>query len=100
MFGEPYDIKDRHSRLGVMLTYGLALVFFFFVQDPFQGLIYSQMALSLQLPFTIGLQLYLTSSRQIMGKYANNTRQKLVLGAIGLFVTALNILLLKDMLLG
>lgn len=100
MFGEPYDIKDRHSRLGVMLTYGLALLFFFFVQDPFQGLIYSQMALSLQLPFTIGLQLYLTSSVQVMGKYANNLRQRIVLAAIGLFVTALNVLLLKDMLLG
>ena len=77
-----------------------ALLFFFFVQDPFQGLIYSQMALSLQLPFTIGLQLYLTSSVQVMGKYANNLRQRIVLAAIGLFVTALNVLLLKDMLLG
>ena len=35
-----------------------------------------------------------------MGKYANNLRQRIVLAAIGLFVTALNVLLLKDMLLG
>ena len=77
-----------------------AALIIFLIRTPFQGLIYSQMALSLQLPFTIGLQLYLTSSVQVMGKYANNLRQRIVLAAIGLFVTALNVLLLKDMLLG
>ena len=98
IFQEPYDIKDRHSRLGVMVTYGLALVLLVLVQNPFQGLIYSQMALSLQLPFTIGLQFYLTSSPEVMGKYANNQRQKLVLALIGGFVALLNIWLLVDML--
>ena len=96
MFREPYDIKDRHSRIGVLLTYGLALLFLLFVENPFDGLVYSQMALSIQLPFTIGLQLYLTSSPHIMGKYANNLRQKLLLGAIGCFVAILNLLLLWE----
>ncbi len=99
IFHEPYDIKDLHSRLGIICTYGTALLCLFFIQDPFRGLIYSQMLLSLQLPFTIGLQFYLTSSPKIMGKYANNQRQKIVLAVIGIFVTLLNICLLYDLFL-
>ena len=53
LFEEAYNIKDHHSWHGVLLTYGLALVVLFFIADPFQGLIYSQIALSIQLPWTI-----------------------------------------------
>ena len=98
IFKEAYDIKDPHSWNGVVITYGAALLILFFIQDPFAGLIYSQMALSIQLPWTIGLQIYLTSSKKIMGKYANNRRQKLTLGFIGLIVAVLNIMLLLEML--
>ena len=98
IFKEAYDIKDHHSWNGVVITYGVALLILFFIQDPFAGLIYSQMALSIQLPWTIGLQIYLTSSKKIMGKYANNRRQKLTLWFIGLIVAVLNIMLLQEML--
>ena len=60
MFGEPYHIKDIHSRLGVLLSLGVALLVIFFINDPFQGLIISQMVLSVQLPFTVFLQVGLT----------------------------------------
>lgn len=99
IFKESYNIKDQHSYIGVFLTYLLAVVIIFLIDDPFQGLIYSQMALSIQLPWTIGVQIYLTSSPKIMGKYANGTYQKLVLYSIGSIVAVLNILLLKDLLL-
>ncbi len=98
IFKEAYNIKDRHSWTGVAITYGLALLIIFFVDNPFMGLIYSQMALSLQLPFTIGAQMHLTSSRKVMGKYANSTRQKWVLYTIGAIVAGLNAYLLIDML--
>jgi manganese transport protein len=65
---EPYDIADRHSRVGVILVLVLALLSIFLLKNPFQGLLYSQMALSLQLPCTIGIQYYLTSSTRVMGK--------------------------------
>lgn len=97
MCGEPYDIGDRHSRVGVLVSLALALILIFLVTDPFQGLIYSQMALSLQLPWTIGLQYYLTSSHKVMGKYANSLRSKILLGVIGLFVIVLNVFLLGQM---
>ena len=69
-----------------------------FISDPFQGLIYSQMLLSMQLPITIILLMYLTSSRKVMGKYANSLRLKIILGIIGAVVIGLNILLLYQML--
>lgn len=98
MFKEPYNIKDVHSKIGVGLTYGLALVMIFFIEEPFTGLIYSQMALSIQLPFTIAAQIYLTSSRKVMGKYANSLSQKILLSFVGAIVAILNIFLLADML--
>ncbi|MDR7867402.1 MAG: Nramp family divalent metal transporter [Sporomusaceae bacterium] len=98
MFREPYDIKDRHSWTGVALTYGLALAVLLFIDDAFRALIYSQVALSLQLPGTIFLQIYLTSSAAVMGKYANSRRQRAMLALIGVTVTALNLMLLWDIL--
>ncbi|MDU2066921.1 MAG: divalent metal cation transporter, partial [Sporomusaceae bacterium] len=62
------------------------------------GLIYSQVALSIQLPWTIFMQIYLTSSSKVMGEYANTKLQKILLWSIGIIVSVLNILLLIDML--
>jgi len=94
LFGEPYDIKDNHSRLGVLISLASALIIIFFISNPFQGLIISQMILSIQLPFTIFLQIYLTSSKKVMGKYMNTTWQKIVLISIGLVVIYFNFRLL------
>ncbi len=94
MAGEPYDVHDRHSSLGVIAAFALALVAIFYVHDAFQGLVWSQALLSLQLPITVFVQIWLTSSRTVMGNYANGAALKAVLIAIGLAVTALNALLL------
>ncbi len=94
IFGEPYDIHDIHTKLGVGVTLIGAAVIIFFITQPFKGLIYSQMLLSVQLPITIFLQIYLTSSKKVMGKYANSRFDKIALWIIGLIVTALNIMLL------
>jgi len=91
IFKEPYDIKDNHSRLGVAISLLVALALIFFISNPFQGLIISQMILSIQLPFTIFLQVYLTSSAKVMGKYRNSTFSKIVLYTIAGIVTLLNI---------
>ena len=98
IFGEPYAIKDRHSWLGVAVTYGLAAAALLLIDDAFQALLYSQIALSIQLPWTIFLQLYLTSSPRVMGKYANTNLQKIILGLVGATVAVLNAMLLKDIL--
>jgi manganese transport protein len=98
LYGEPYDIKDRHTRLGVGITLLIAMVIIFFISDPFKALIYSQIFLSIQLPITVFLQIYLTSSRHVMGKYANTTREKILLWIIALIVSYLNIMLLLNLL--
>ena len=51
------------------------------------------MMLSIQLPFTIFLQVYLTSSEKVMGKYKNKKFAKISLYTIGAIVTVLNIAL-------
>ena len=94
MFGESYDMKDFHTRLGLALTYIPALLLIVFVTDSFQALLISQMFLSLQLPITIFLQLYMTSSRKVMGQYANHKFTNVLLWGIGIIVTVMNIYLL------
>ena len=93
MFKEPYDINDNHSRLGVAISLVLAMVIIFLIRNPFNGLIISQMCLSIQLPFTIFLQVYLTSSQKVMGVYKNSVSSKILLYALGVIVTLLNIAL-------
>lgn len=93
MYKEPYDIKDNHSRLGVGLSLFLALGIIFLISNPFKGLIISQMILSIQLPITIFLQVYLTSSEKVMGKYKNSTGSKYLLYSLGGIVTVLNVML-------
>lgn len=97
LFGEPYDIRDRHTKVGIGITLIVATAIIFFISDPFKGLVYSQMILSIQLPITIFLQIYLTSSKKIMGKYANSLLDKIVLWSIGFIVTILNIMLLMSL---
>jgi manganese transport protein len=96
LYKEPYDITKNHSRWGVLISLVTALVLIFFIGDPFRGLILSQVFLSIQLPFTIGLQVYLTSSRKVMGKYANSRFLVTLLCFIGLIVTVLNVKLFID----
>lgn len=97
IYREPYDIKDSHSRWGVLLSLVMALIIIMLVSNPFMGLIYSQMILSIQLPVTIFLQVYLTSSGKVMGKYKNRTSTKWILYTLGGIVTVLNLMLFISM---
>lgn len=94
MFGESYHVKDVHSRVGILLSLGIAQVVILFIENPFQGLIISQMILSIQLPFTIFLQVGLTSSKRVMGQYANSRWSSFVLYTMAVIVSVLNLALL------
>ena len=94
MFNESYNIKDIHSKVGIIISFGIALLLIFFIGDPFRGLLISQMVLSIQLPFTMFLQVGLTSSHKVMGKYANSKWSNFVLYSLAITVTLLNIILL------
>jgi manganese transport protein len=94
MFGKSYDVKDRHTAIGIAITLLGGLFAIFFITNSFQALLLSQMALAIQLPFTVCLQIYLTSSKKVMGKYANPKPELIALCLIAGIVIVLNIMLL------
>lgn len=96
LFGESYNARDTHSIVGIVLSLGIALLLIFFIGDPFRGLIISQMVLSVQLPLTVFLQVSLTSSKRVMGKYANRPWNTAFLYSLAAIVTALNVWLLIE----
>lgn len=94
LFGESYNAHDTHSIVGICLSLGISLLVIFFISNPFQCLLISQMVLSIQLPFTVFLQVSLTSSKQVMGKYANKPWNSAFLYSLAGIVTILNLWLL------
>lgn len=98
MAGECYNTRDKHSRWGVLVSLGGALVCIWGVSDPFKGLLLSQMILSVQLPVTMAAQIYLTSSTRVMGKHVNGPWLKALLILLLIVVTALNFMLLRSVL--
>lgn len=98
IFKEPFNISDNHTRLGIGISLFLALIIIFFISNPYKGLIYSQVILSIQLPYTIFLQIYLTSSKKVMGKYVNDKFTLTILLTTAAIVSYLNIKLLINFL--
>lgn len=94
--GEPYNSSDIHTKTGVAITMVAGLIPIFFIADPLKGLIFSQICLSIQLPWTIFLQIHLTSSKRIMGTHANRPHEKALLWLTGLTVAVLNVMLLAE----
>jgi manganese transport protein len=93
-FKEAYHPQDVHSKLGICLSFLPALGLIFLIGDPFRGLIISQMFLSVQLPITVFTQVYLTSSKKVMGRYVNSRTTTVLLIVLGLLVTGMNVALL------
>lgn len=94
VYAEPYDINDRHTKIGVAITIVSAAVIALFIKDLFKALVYSQMLLSIQLPVTIFVQLFLTSSKNVMHQFKNSLLDNILLWIIGIIVVILNIALL------
>ncbi|MFH2075545.1 MAG: Nramp family divalent metal transporter, partial [Pseudomonadota bacterium] len=94
MFDEPYNTGDYHTRLGIGITLVVGTAAIFVVDDPFNGLILSQILLSIQLPWTIFLQIHLTSSKKLMGKHANDRTGRVMLWTVAAVVVVLNGMLL------
>ncbi len=93
MFGEPYDMRDSHTKMGVILSLAGAALIISFLDNSFQGLLVSQMLLSVQLPITMITQIWLTSSKKVMGRHANGPFTKSSLIVLAVVVGVLNVLL-------
>ncbi|MEO5356770.1 MAG: Nramp family divalent metal transporter [Nitrospirae bacterium YQR-1] len=98
LYRKPLDTSDRHSRFGIAVTIILAAVIIYFLKNPFQGIIVSQIALSIQLPLTVVFLIFLTSSKEVMGIHANSRLEKTSLWSVAAVVTFLNLMLLYQML--
>ena len=94
LFNEPYGYRDPHTRVGILITIIGALPVIFFIRDAFTGILWSQIALGIQLPFTIIMLITLTSSKKVMGRFSNRPSTNLVLWAIAAAVTVINIVLI------
>jgi manganese transport protein len=94
MAGERYNANDKHTSTGIIVTTIIAIISVMFVTDTFQGLILSQVLLSIQLPITIITLIYLTNSKKVMREFVNTKKEKIILTSIGVIVIALNIVLL------
>ena len=100
IFGHTYDIQEKETKLGLLVTLLPALLAVFLITDTFKALILSQVLLSIQLPITILLQLSLTSSRKVMGAHANAGIEKCLLWTTAAVVIILNLMLLKSVVVG
>jgi manganese transport protein len=92
--GKPEDIHSRFYRIGLVVTSIPAMLIIAIGVDSFKALIWSQVALSIQLPLTIIPLLILARRRSVMGEHANNAIANFVGWTIALVVIALNLLLL------
>ena len=97
MFGKEYDVKTRHTAAGVAITLVGGFICILFVTNTYTALIVSQMLLSIQLPITVCLQIYLTTSKKVMGDYANSLFDLISLWLVAAIVIVLNIMLLFSM---
>lgn len=98
IYREPFDMADNHSRVGIAITLVGAIGAIVLLDNPFTGILWSQVALSVQLPLTIIPLIVLTSSRTVMGEYANSSKTRLLLWLVAVVVIALNLFLLKEVL--
>jgi manganese transport protein len=84
----------------MLLTLLPACVIVLLVRNAFQALIISQVCLSIQLPLTMLPLFLLTSSRRVMGRYANGWFENLAMAVTGLIIVGLNVLLLLRLFAG
>lgn len=94
--GKPYQLPDRHSAFGIAIALVAATVAILFVRDAFSALLWSQVALSVQLPWTVLALAVLVSSRRVMGRHVAPPSHRALLWAGVAVVTALNLMLLRD----
>jgi|WetSurMetagenome_2_1015567.scaffolds.fasta_scaffold17336_4 manganese transport protein len=94
--GKEIDPQKVWFRAGVLITALPALAILMVTRDVFQTLIWSQVVLSMQLPFTVLPLILLTRSSRVMGEYANGKTESILLYMTFTVLVVLNGLLLLD----
>ena len=92
--GKREDPKTLLYRISIFITAIPSFLVILTGMDTFRILIFSQVVLSIQLPFTLVPLLLLCRKRTIMGRFRSGTPEFTVALAISVIVIALNIYLL------
>jgi manganese transport protein len=92
--GKPEDPKTLLYRVAVFITAVPSFIIILLSMDTFRILIFSQVVLSIQLPFTLIPLLILCRNRKIMGGFRSGTREFTAAVVISAIVIVLNIYLL------
>jgi manganese transport protein len=95
--GKETDLSSRHFKAGLLLTLLIAAVSALLVPNVFSALIWSQVCLSIQLPLTMLPLFLLTSSRRVMGVYANRVTENTLMVLSGAIIVVLNVLLVLQL---
>nr|WP_281172320.1 Nramp family divalent metal transporter [Mesoaciditoga lauensis] len=95
-FGKNEDPKSTFYRISLIATSIPAFFIILFSKSFYNLLIFSQVILSIQLPFTIIPLILLSASPKIMGKFKLNKLQLVVSIVIAIVVIGLNIFLIKQ----
>ncbi len=92
--GKPEDPHSLFYKVGLVATSVPTMVVIALGLDSYKVLIFSQVALSLQLPFTIIPLLVLVRSRAVMGSFRSGTVEFSLAALTALVIIVLNVLLL------
>ena len=88
--GKPSDPRTTLYRIAVFVTAIPALLVILFSLDTYRILIFSQVILSLQLPFTLVPLLMLCRNRNVMGGFRSSNAEFIAAALISALVIALN----------
>jgi len=98
--GKPEDPRTTLYRISVFITAIPSIVIILSGMDTFRILIFSQVVLSIQLPFTLVPLLILCRKRSIVGGFRSNAMEFSAAAVISAIVIALNVYLLYSTVAG
>ena len=99
-FGKSEDPRSKFYRISLIVTSIPAFFIILFSKNFYNLLIFSQVILSVQLPFTIVPLILLSASSKIMGRFKLNSLQLWMAIAISTVIIVLNIFLLYQTFMG
>ncbi len=95
--GRPENPRSTFYRIGLFVLAIPALAVVASGLDSLKILVYSQVALSIQLPLTIAPLLLLVSDRRVMGRFVSSPMERILAIAAGLVVVVLNVFFLYQL---
>lgn len=98
--GKETVLESKWFKAGMLITICPACFFILCINNTYQALIISQVCLSIQLPLTMLPLFLITNNRKIMKQYVNGFTENLLMVMSGIFILALNGLLVYNLIEG